>query len=250
MSSTLQVIEIKPLTHFRGLFTYLRCHTWISNTITRYVDPASRGCFILFAQKFAVLIENVKAVANQCSVCSKLKPRFLNHPFGSFIKAAQPFESVSIDFKGPLPPTSHNKYLLTVIGEYSRYPFAFTCTHVSSSTVIKCLNQLFSVFGMPSHVHSDRGGTFMSGEVQMFPHDRVVATSRTTQYNPRGNGQVERLRDTLWKSITLALKTQQRDVTEWECVFLDALHSVRSLLCTATNTTPHERFLNFHRRST
>ena len=27
------------------------------------------------------------------------------------------------------------------------------------------------------------------------------------------------------------------------------LHAVRSLLCMTTNATPHERFLNFHRRS-
>ena len=29
----------------------------------------------------------------------------------------------------------------------------------------------------------------------------------------------------------------------------EALHSVRSLLCTTTNSTPHERFLGFDRRS-
>ena len=29
----------------------------------------------------------------------------------------------------------------------------------------------------------------------------------------------------------------------------DTLHSIRSLLCTATNTTPHERLFNFSRRS-
>ena len=35
----------------------------------------------------------------------------------------------------------------------------------------------------------------------------------------------------------------------WENVLHDALHSTRSLLCTSTNTTPHERFFNFQRRS-
>ena len=30
----------------------------------------------------------------------------------------------------------------------------------------------------------------------------------------------------------------------------DALHSIRSLLCTTTNTTPHERLFNFNRKST
>ena len=38
--------------------------------------------------------------------------------------------------------------------------------------------------------------------------------------------------------------------SEWETVLPDALHSIRSLLCTATNSTPHEKMFNFTRRST
>jgi len=36
---------------------------------------------------------------------------------------------------------------------------------------------------------------------------------------------------------------------QWEAVIADALHSIRSLLCTATNCTPHERFFAHPRRS-
>ena len=35
----------------------------------------------------------------------------------------------------------------------------------------------------------------------------------------------------------------------WENVLQDALHSTKSLLCTSTNSTPHDRFFQFHRRS-
>ena len=77
-----------------------------------------------------------------------------------------------------------------------------------------------------------------------------MATSRSTPYNPQGNGQVERLNGTLWKAITLALKTQKLPTTKWELVLCDALHSIRSLLCTETNSTPHERIFLFSRRST
>ena len=47
-----------------------------------------------------------------------------------------------------------------------------------------------------------------------------------------------------------ALKPRCLDVCHWQPVFQDALHSVRSLLCTATNETPHEQMLSFKRRST
>ena len=53
----------------------------------------------------------------------------------------------------------------------------------------------------------------------------------------------------MWKAITLALKSQGLPVTHWQSVLREALHSVRSLLSTATNTTPHERFFAFSRRS-
>ena len=90
----------------------------------------------------------------------------------------------------------------------------------------------------------------MSAELKRFLHEKGVATSRTTPYNPEGNGQVERFNGTLWRAITLALHSKKWSTNYWELVLLDALHSIRSLLCTATNTTPHERFFSFNRRST
>jgi hypothetical protein len=166
------------------------------------------------------------------------------------VKATQPFERLSVDFKGPLPSITGNKYLLTIIDEFSRFPFAFACSNISASTVINCFYQLFAIFGLPSFIHSDRGTAFMSSELKSFLNDKGIATSRTTPYNPAGNGQVERLNSTLWKAITLALKSKNLQINNWESVLLDALHSVRSLLCTATNATPHERMFNFNRRST
>ncbi|XP_069778851.1 uncharacterized protein [Narcine bancroftii] len=40
------------------------------------------------------------------------------------------------------------------------------------------------------------------------------------------------------------------DVTRWQEVLPEALHSIRSLLCTATNMTPHERIFSFTRKAT
>ena len=53
----------------------------------------------------------------------------------------------------------------------------------------------------------------------------------------------------MWKSIRFALKTHSFTDSHWEMVLPDALHSIRSLLSTSINTTPHERFFGFQRRS-
>lgn len=159
-------------------------------------------------------------------------------------------ERLSIDFKGPLPTSTNNPYLLTVIDEYSRFPFAFACPNMSSSTVIKCLDQLFTLCGTPGFVHSDRGASFMSRELKEYLSQKGIATSRTTPYHPIGNGQVERYNGIVWKNVRLSLKSANLPDSKWEMVLPDALHSIRSLLSTATNTTPHERFFGFQRRST
>ena len=202
------------------------------------------------ARNLPYTIDNVKQITSKCSICSRVKPNFYKPPKVPLIKATQPFERLSIDFKGPLPSRSPNRYLLTIIDEYSRFPFAFACSDMTSKTVIKCLTQLFSIFGMPCFIHSDRGSSFLSEELLSFLQNKGISCSRTTAYNPRGNGQVEKLNDTLWKAIQLALLTKDLPISDWELVLTDALHSIRSLLCTSTNETPHERLFSYTRRST
>ena len=47
----------------------------------------------------------------------------------------------------------------------------------------------------------------------------------------------------------MALRSKNLPHTQWEYVLPDTLHSIRSLLCTATNCTPHERMF-LHTRKT
>lgn len=193
-------------------------------------------------------ITDVKATVNACHVCRELKPKFIKTS-GTLIKATSAFERLNLDFKGPLPSSSKHRFLLTIIDEYSRFPFAFPCSDVSTQTVISCLQTLFYLFGMPAYIHSDRGTSFMSHELKSYLTTQGIATSRTTAYNPTGNGQVERYNGIIWKTIELALKSEGLQTNQWATMLQPALHSIRSLLCTATNETPHERLFTHPRRS-
>ena len=121
---------------------------------------------------------------------------------------------------------------------------------MTTSTVISCLCQLFVLFGMPACIHSDRGSSFVSRELREFLTSKGIASSRTTSYNPQGNGHTEIYNGIIWRAITMALKSCDLPTKCWQIVLPDALHSIRSLLSTATNVTPHERLFNFARRST
>ena len=193
--------------------------------------------------------EDVKKTCASCKICASLTPQFYRPEEVSLVKATQPMERLSIDFKGPVPSTARNTYILTVVDEYSHFPFAFPCPNMHAKTVIKYLETVFNLCGMPSFVQSDQGSSFLSQELKMYLSQKDVATSRTTPYHPIGNGQVERYNGIIWKAIRLALQTHGLETRQWEMVLPEVLHSLRSLLCTATNETPHERFFSFHRRS-
>ncbi|KAK4309968.1 hypothetical protein Pmani_018435 [Petrolisthes manimaculis] len=50
-------------------------------------------------------------------------------------------------------------------------------------------------------------------------------------------------------AVRLTLKSRNPPETHWELVLDTVLHSIRSLLCTATNQTPHERLFPYPRKS-
>ena len=81
-------------------------------------------------------MEEIREVTRACKVCAECKPKFFHPEPKHLIKATQPFERLNIDFKGPLPSSNQNKYILPVIDEFSRFPFGFPCTDVSGKTVI------------------------------------------------------------------------------------------------------------------
>ena len=204
-------------------------------------------CHFVKTRNLPYSIEDVRQMMTKaCWVCAENKPQFYSPVQSHLVKATQPFERLNIDFKGPLKSNNQNVYFLNIIDEFSRFPFVFPCKDVSTRSVIQCLRQFFPLFGMPAYIHSDRGASFMSEELRQFLLSKGIATSRTTPYNPACNGQVEKYNGT---AMTMALETRGLPVTRWQDVLPDALHSLRSLLCTATNCTPHERFFKFERRS-
>ena len=149
-------------------------------------------------------VTDIREMTSQCEECQQTKPHFVRSNDDRLIKATQVFERLNLDFKGPkgpLPSASSNKYFLTVVDEYSRYLFAFPCSDMTAKTVIQCLTQLFSIFGMCSYIHSDRRSSFQSHDLKSWLYSHGVATSRTTSFKPRGNGQCEKFNGTIWKVI-------------------------------------------------
>ena len=124
----------------------------------------------------------------------------LQQHLGKLIKETQPMERLNINFKGPLPSSTKNKYFLCIVDEYSRFPFCDLCADMRTETVIKCLDNLFYTYGVCSFVHSDRWTSFKSDKLKTYFMQNGLASNMSTPYYPMGNGQVEGYDGTVWES--------------------------------------------------
>ena len=159
-------------------------------------------------------MEDVKKVCLSCQVCAELKPRFCKPPQNTLIKATQPFERVAIDFKGPLPSSTRNIYILVVVDNFSRFPFCLRSHNMLSQTVINCLDRLFTFCGIPGCIHSDNASTFVSAEFKLYLIKRGIAQSHSAIYHPTGYSQVERYNGVIWRAGRLAFKTRNMPITQ------------------------------------
>ena len=113
--------------------------------------------------------EQVKVVTGSCDSCQNIKPKFIKGEPRKIVQAVLPFQRLNVDFKSPLPISPNdNRYLLTIIDEYTRLPFAFVCQDMTTKTIIQCYNNLFCMFGMPDMIHTDRANDFMSSDMKQY----------------------------------------------------------------------------------
>ena len=79
-------------------------------------------------------LDEVRKMTSSCKICAEVKPHFYKLPEMHIIKATRPMKQLSNNFKSPIRNLNHNNYMLTVIDEYSRFPFAFPCSNINAKT--------------------------------------------------------------------------------------------------------------------
>jgi hypothetical protein len=97
----------------------------------------------------------VEALIKQCIACQATDVQTHKAPIIMSPMPSAPWEEISIDLKGPIKPT--DEHLIVVIDDYSRFPLLETLTTTTAATIIKSLDSIFSIFGVPNYVRTDNG---------------------------------------------------------------------------------------------
>ena len=187
--------------------------------------------------------EDIQTWIRACPTCQRRKALYKNPkaPMQSH-HVGMPNERVAIDIIDHLPKTLFgNICVLTIVDHFTKYAKAVALPDQKAKTVADAFMKWWvCVFGTPYQVHSDQGRNFESGLMQELCQLLRINKTRTTPYNPSGNGQCERQNQTIMNLIhTYARETP----VEWDKHLHTVLMGYNATKQESTNLEPNRLML-------
>ena len=182
------------------------------------------------------LSKEVTSVLRACERCAKCKvSKRIKRQIVKFPTTYR-FRTVHIDLVGPLPkPGNQPYYLLTMLDRFSRWIEAVVTTSIEAERVAKLFYENWICrFGIPDIVITDRGTQFESRIFHQMCDALDIKRRRTTAYNPKTNGAVERAHKTL-KNMFRCYATKFRD---WQEALPTVLFAMRTACSASTGYPP------------
>lgn len=143
--------------------------------------------------------KEIRSWSRSCLPCQSAKI----HRHNKFLPEKSPtpdhrFEHIHIDLIGPLPVCLNNRYCLTIIDRFSRWPEAIPLADISANTVASAVySNWVARFGAPRTVTTDQGPQFEAALFKALTNMMGCNRVRTAAYHPASNGLVERWHRTL-----------------------------------------------------
>ena len=102
------------------------------------------------------------------------------------------FDVWSIDFMRPFPRSYNNEYILVAVHYISKWVEAIATPTNDARVVVKFMKKnIFTRFGTPRAVISDRGKHFCNDQLKKLLSKYGVTHKVATAYHPQTSGQVK-----------------------------------------------------------
>ncbi|GJY29327.1 reverse transcriptase domain-containing protein [Tanacetum coccineum] len=153
------------------------------------------------------------------------------------IQVCEIFDVWGIDFMGPFPSSRGNKYILVAVDYLSKWVEAKALPTNDARVVVKFLKSLFSRFGAPRAIISDRGTHFCNDKFDKVMSKYGVTHRLSTPYHPQTSGQVEVTNRGLKRILE---RTVGENRASWSDKLDDALWAFRTAYKTPIRCTPYK----------
>ncbi|RXN25828.1 pancreatic alpha-amylase-like protein [Labeo rohita] len=153
----------------------------------------------------------------ECRKCQVYKPTNLK-PAGSLqsVPIVEPGFMLGMDIMGPFPRSTHqNEYLLVIVDYFSKWVEVFPMRNAKATTIVKILlEEIFTRWGTPAFIVSDRGTQFTSKLLEQLCKQWQVTQKLTTAYHPQSN-LTERVSLSLKTMIAMYVEENHRTWDQW-----------------------------------
>lgn len=169
----------------------------------------------------------IRKYVNSCLQCAYGKGNHgkLQGELHPIEKVPSPMHTLHVDHLGPFSKTRQgNAYVLVVIDAFTKFVFAKPVRKCSSLETIKQLKEIFSQFGNPHRIITDRGVAFTSRYFKTFAEEAQFRHTLNAIASPRSNGQVERVNRTLLNG----LNTMSESECTWDTKLPDIVWGINN----------------------
>lgn len=179
--------------------------------------------------------KEVEEFVKNCDGCRLVAMTMPAEPLKRTELPEGPWEYLGMDFLGPLPS---GEKLLVVVDYYSRFVSVAIMRETSAEKVIQELEVMFNIYGYPDRCIADNGPPFGSKDFQAWAASVGITLIHSIPYQPRCNGEVERVNRSLVKAITIGLSSGN----DWRKELQNFLVSYHQTPHSITGVAPAELF--------
>uniref|UniRef100_V5GUH8 Integrase catalytic domain-containing protein n=1 Tax=Anoplophora glabripennis TaxID=217634 RepID=V5GUH8_ANOGL len=113
-------------------------------------------------------------------------------------KITVPYHTMHNDHLGPfIKSKKGNTQLLVMVDGFTKFTILEPVRNTKTKHVVKCMQVIIDIFGVPMRIISDRGTTFMSHRFRQFCLDLGIKHIQNAVATPRANRQCERVNCTV-----------------------------------------------------
>ena len=180
-----------------------------------------------------------------CDICQRMKvPR--QKPAGLLAPLpipGTPWEGISMDFIVELPPSLHRRLVydsvLVVVDRHSKMVRLIPCNNdiTAEELGVVLIDEVFTRFGRPSSIVSDRGSLFTSRYWETFCHFLKVKRKLSTAFRPQTDGQTERVNQVVECYLRCYLNDEQDN---WAELLSGAEYAINNTFNATINAVPFQ----------
>lgn len=187
----------------------------------------------------------VEKFIRACALCCQSKPANRKHGlYQPLSLPTRPWESISMDFLSGLPITQkQHDAIWVVVYRFSKMALFLPCkkTTTAAQTAEMYFRYVWSQFGLPTSIISDRDSRFLSTFWKTLWALLGCNLKYSTAFHPQTDGQIEVVN----RILVHALRTHFRRSKQWDSYLHIVQHSYNRATHSSTGYSPFEVCLGF-----